>query len=331
LTSVCTIAITEPTTMVRIATPHSTGCQSQRADGRATYVIRNSPPKAATLVQAAMKPVTGVGAPWYTSGVQEWKGAAPTLNSSPISTMATPSRSSPSRLITAGRVESPTIARAMSVSRTEPEKPYSIAVPNRKNAEEKAPSRKYFSAASCDSSRRRRARPDIRYSGSDRTSNATNIVSRSCDAGNSSIPPMENSSSGKTSDCTSPARSACSSAGEPGTAEACAVNAPVDSTLRSAMVRIASTLSTRIVPWRNRVTPSTTTAPATSPPAVASPAVRTCVCSTASQTTAASPASTATRAIPTCRPNRAPRGTNASTSTASRAAPNTISIGETAA
>src|SRR3954453_21976984 len=31
-------------------------------------------PNAATLVQAAMKAVTGVGAPWYTSGVQEWKG-----------------------------------------------------------------------------------------------------------------------------------------------------------------------------------------------------------------------------------------------------------------
>ena len=69
-------------------------------------------------------------------------------------------------------------------------------MPNRKIAEENAPSRKYFIAASCDSRRRRRASPQSRYSGSDSTSRATNIVSRSLAAGNSSMPPMAKRVSG---------------------------------------------------------------------------------------------------------------------------------------
>jgi hypothetical protein len=71
-----------------------------------------------------------------------------------------------------------------------------MAVPYRKNAEENAPSRKYFIDASCDSRRRRRARPHSRYSGSDMTSRPTNIVSRSLAAGKSSMPPIANSARG---------------------------------------------------------------------------------------------------------------------------------------
>ncbi|CFE47070.1 Uncharacterised protein [Mycobacterium tuberculosis] len=37
-----------------------------------------------------MNPVIGVGAPWYTSGIQEWNGTAPTLNSRPTASSATP-------------------------------------------------------------------------------------------------------------------------------------------------------------------------------------------------------------------------------------------------
>src|SRR5712691_11252 len=87
-------------------------------------------------------------------------------------------------------------AAAMADSRTEPAKPYSMAMPNRKNAEENAPSRKYFIAASWESRRRRRAMPHSKYSGSDSTSSATNMVSRSLDAANSSMPPIANSVSG---------------------------------------------------------------------------------------------------------------------------------------
>ena len=74
-------------------------------------------PNAATLVQAAMKPVTGVGAPWYTSGVQEWNGAAPTLNSSPTAIKPTPASSRPSWPTLVPR------ATSMSESCTEPAKP----------------------------------------------------------------------------------------------------------------------------------------------------------------------------------------------------------------
>ena len=67
-------------------------------------------------------------------------------------------------------------------------------MPNRKNAEANAPSRKYLSAASCDSSRRRRASAHSRYSGSEKTSSATNMVSRSLAEGKSSMPATANSS-----------------------------------------------------------------------------------------------------------------------------------------
>ena len=99
-----------------------------------------------------------------------------------------------------------------------------MATPNRKKAEENAPSRKYFMAASCDSSRRRRARPHSRYSGSDSTSSATNIVSRSLEAGNSIIPPTANIVSGKISVCCIPAARPSRSSGLPGVAAACAAN-----------------------------------------------------------------------------------------------------------
>ena len=36
----------------------------------------------------------GVGAPWYVSGVQEWNGTAPTLNSRPTSSRPTPTSAS---------------------------------------------------------------------------------------------------------------------------------------------------------------------------------------------------------------------------------------------
>ena len=37
-----------------------------------------------------MNAVTGVGAPWYTSGVQTWNGTAAALNSRPIASSARP-------------------------------------------------------------------------------------------------------------------------------------------------------------------------------------------------------------------------------------------------
>ena len=62
--SVWVTASTAPTSMVSTAIAPSTGVKSQEAPPNATWKTRSSAPNAATLVQAAMKPVTGVGAPW---------------------------------------------------------------------------------------------------------------------------------------------------------------------------------------------------------------------------------------------------------------------------
>ena len=49
--------------------------------------------KAAALTAEAMNAVTGVGEPWYTSGVQTWNGTAATLNPSPTINRPMPTRS----------------------------------------------------------------------------------------------------------------------------------------------------------------------------------------------------------------------------------------------
>ena len=57
-----------------------------------------------------MNAVTGVGAPWYTSGVHTWNGTAATLNPSPTSSSATPAstraslRSTGTRSVTASTI-----------------------------------------------------------------------------------------------------------------------------------------------------------------------------------------------------------------------------------
>src|SRR5580692_2102051 len=131
-------------------------------------------------------------------------------------------------------------------------------MPNRKKAEENEPSRKYFMAASFDSRRRRLASPHSRYSGSDSTSSATNMVSRSFDAGNSIIPPTANSVSGKISVWVIPATRPSRSSGLPGGAAAWAAKGLL---LVSAMSRTLAKASTTIVPWMNRVGRSMPTAP----------------------------------------------------------------------
>jgi len=250
LTSVWTSASTEPTTIVRIATPHVRAWKSHSSPGITTYTRRRIAPNAATLVHAAIKPVIGVGAPWYTSGVHAWNGAAPTLNSSPISTRSTPATRSPSR------PEVSRIACEMSVNLTEPAKPYSSAVPNRKNAEANAPSRKYLSEASCERSRRRRASPASRYSGRESTSSAMNMVRRSPAAGKTIMPPTANITSGYTSVCTRPARRTWSSYSVPGTAAACGANASSRSDVRSAITSSPRKARIAIVPCANSAGPS---------------------------------------------------------------------------
>src|ERR1700758_2594618 len=71
---------------------HTRGCQPVPIDSNAVMKMRRNTAKAAALGPAERNAVTGVGAPWYTSGAQIWKGDADTLNPKPtnISAAATP-------------------------------------------------------------------------------------------------------------------------------------------------------------------------------------------------------------------------------------------------
>ena len=135
-------------------------------------------------------------------------------------------------------------------------------MPYTKNADENAPSRKYLSAASWLSRRRRRARPHIRYSGSDSTSSATNIVSRSLDVANTIIPSSANIASGKISVCSMLAACASASPADPGASAARPVNAlSPPSRRRSANSRKLISPNTSSRPQVKTPGPSTESAP----------------------------------------------------------------------
>src|SRR5262245_30101637 len=67
-------------------------CQLPPMGSNAVMKMRRKTAKAAALGPAERKAATGVGAPWYTSGAQIWKGEAETLKPRPtkISEAATP-------------------------------------------------------------------------------------------------------------------------------------------------------------------------------------------------------------------------------------------------
>jgi hypothetical protein len=86
--------------------------------------MRSSAANAATFVADAMNAVTGVGAPWYTSGVHMWNGTAATLNPRPTSSSTIPISSVPgSKSVLARRKTS------MPVSDVDPVAPYTSAMP----------------------------------------------------------------------------------------------------------------------------------------------------------------------------------------------------------
>src|SRR5262245_28386428 len=188
LMSVWAIARIAPPTIDSADSTQMTGCQSQVTGWNATLNTRMSAANAATLVAADMNPVTAVGAPWYTSGVHMWKGTAETLNANPTASSPIP--------VTASAIEPvrPASAFDMSARPVEPDAPYAIAIPNRKKAEENAPSRKYFIAPSIEP--RRFEKPVSTYRDSERISSARNAVTRSAETANSVIPDAANSMSG---------------------------------------------------------------------------------------------------------------------------------------
>ena len=84
-TSRCAAASTRPSDAPRRPPARRrTGVQSQVSGCSATSSTRISAKNAATFVAAHMNAITGVGAPWYTSGVHMWNGAAEILNPNPI-------------------------------------------------------------------------------------------------------------------------------------------------------------------------------------------------------------------------------------------------------
>ena len=64
LTSRWTMPTTVPTAIVTMAMVHRTGARSQLSRPPTVKKKRRSARKAVALTPAAMKPVTGVGAPW---------------------------------------------------------------------------------------------------------------------------------------------------------------------------------------------------------------------------------------------------------------------------
>ena len=80
----CGRASTFPTTIVRMARMIMTWPQSDQAEPAAMMNSLAKPRKAAALTAVAMKAVTGVGAPSYTSGAQLWNGTAETLKPKPV-------------------------------------------------------------------------------------------------------------------------------------------------------------------------------------------------------------------------------------------------------
>ena len=69
LTFVCVTARSEPTTMLKSASTQIMGRQSSTRVGNAVKVTRSRAANAAVFPADAINAVTGVGAPWYTSGV----------------------------------------------------------------------------------------------------------------------------------------------------------------------------------------------------------------------------------------------------------------------
>src|ERR671919_1089550 len=103
------MASVEPRIIVRAAIAQSAGRRSQETGPRAVVNTLRSAANAATFVPAAMNAVTGVGAPWYTSGVHIWNGTAATLNPNPTT-------SSPPAMRARARVDPASPDRALAMA-----------------------------------------------------------------------------------------------------------------------------------------------------------------------------------------------------------------------
>ena len=78
-----------------MATTNRIGFQSTARVPNDEKNTRSSAANPPTLAIAAIKPVAGVGAPWYTSGVHMWNGTAAILKPKPTSSRARPASRRP--------------------------------------------------------------------------------------------------------------------------------------------------------------------------------------------------------------------------------------------
>src|ERR1039457_5787443 len=107
-----------PTVMESSAAIQTSGCQAAPMGPNAVRKIRRKTENAAALGPAERNAATGVGAPWYTSGAQTWKGAAETLNPNPTNISAA------ARVMkTTGGASAPVRAARMAVRFTVPTVP----------------------------------------------------------------------------------------------------------------------------------------------------------------------------------------------------------------
>src|SRR3977135_3768686 len=87
---VCTMATRLPAVIVtKASTPKSTD-HSGLILGNAPLKMRRMTAKPAAFEPTEKNAVAGVAAPWYTSGVQSWNGAAGILKPRPASSLVTP-------------------------------------------------------------------------------------------------------------------------------------------------------------------------------------------------------------------------------------------------
>ena len=103
-TSRCAIAARLPIAREQTASTATATVQISDCSGNAVTRIRSMSTKPAIFVAADMNAVTVVGAPWYTSGVHMWNGAAETLKASPARIIAIPVTNSGSSAPVASRI-----------------------------------------------------------------------------------------------------------------------------------------------------------------------------------------------------------------------------------
>src|SRR5687768_10186061 len=141
---VCTTPTTVPTIMVIAATTASIGIHCVCSESSGYRNTRTKAANAAALTPVDMNAVTIVGAPSYASGVHMWKGTAEILKKKPTASRPIVRNVS----VDGAPAACEDKATAICSRRVDPDSAKAKAMPYRKKALEKEPSRKYLNAPS---------------------------------------------------------------------------------------------------------------------------------------------------------------------------------------